>query len=43
MAVKGVFASDSNVQGTRRGDFATALLYVDPTGSAPPERPDRPR
>jgi len=35
MAVKGVFASDQNIQGTRKGDFAGALLRVDPTGSAP--------
>ncbi|KKL90004.1 hypothetical protein LCGC14_1909050, partial [marine sediment metagenome] len=31
----GVFASDQNIQGTRKGDFAGALLRVDPTGSAP--------
>ena len=35
MAVRGVFASDSNIVGTRRGDFASAILQVDPTGSAP--------
>jgi hypothetical protein len=35
MAVKGVFASDQNIQGTRRGDFASALLQTAPTGSAP--------
>ena len=35
MAVKGVFASDQNIQGTRKGDFAGALLRVDPTGTAP--------
>ncbi len=35
MAVKGVFASDQNIQGTRRGDFASALLQTQPTGSAP--------
>ncbi len=35
MAVKGVFASDQNIQGTRKGDFAGALLRIDPTGSAP--------
>ena len=34
MAVKGVFASDQNIQGTRRGDFAGALLRVMPTGTA---------
>lgn len=35
MAVKGVFASDSNIQGTRKGDFAGSLLQTVPTGSAP--------
>jgi len=35
MAVKGVFASDQNIQGSRKGDFASALLQIDPTGSAP--------
>jgi len=35
MAVKGVFASDKNIQGTRKGDFASAVLQYDPTGSAP--------
>ncbi len=35
MAVKGVFASDQNIQGTRKGDFASALLQTQPTGSAP--------
>lgn len=35
MAVKGVFASDQNIQGTRKGDFAGALLKIDPTGNAP--------
>lgn len=35
MAVKGVFASDQNIQGTRKGDFASALLQTMPTGSAP--------
>ncbi len=34
MAVKGVFASDQNIQGTRKGDFASALLQTQPTGSA---------
>ena len=35
MAVKGVFASDSGMVGDRKGDFASALLEVQPTGSAP--------
>jgi len=35
MSVKGVFASDQNIQGTRKGDFASALLQTQPTGSAP--------
>lgn len=35
MAVKGVFASDQGIQGDRKGDFASALLRIDPTGSAP--------
>lgn len=34
MAVKGVFASDSGIQGDRVGDFASSLLTVNPTGSA---------
>jgi hypothetical protein len=35
MAIKGVFTSDSNITGTRKGDFATAILQLFPTGSAP--------
>jgi len=35
MAVKGVFASDQNITGTRKGDFASALLQTMPTGTAP--------
>lgn len=35
MAVKGVFASDQNIAGSRKGDFASSLLQVMPTGSAP--------
>lgn len=35
MAVKGVFASDQNVAGTQKGSFASAMLQVHPTGSAP--------
>lgn len=34
MAVKGVFASDQNIVGNRKGDFASALLQVMPTGMA---------
>lgn len=34
MAVKGVFASDQNIAGTPKGDFASAILQVHPTGSA---------
>lgn len=32
MAVKGVFTSDSNIAGTRKGDFASAILQLFPTG-----------
>lgn len=35
MAVKGVFASDANIPGSRRGDFAAGILLTNPTGSAP--------
>ncbi len=35
MAVKGVFTSDAGIVGDRKGDFAAALLQIDPTGSAP--------
>lgn len=35
MAIKGVFTSDSNITGTRKGDFASAILQLFPTGSAP--------
>lgn len=35
MAVKGVFTSDAGIVGDRKGDFASALLQIDPTGSAP--------
>lgn len=34
MAVKGVFASDAGIQGERKGDFASSLLQIMPTGSA---------
>lgn len=34
MAVKGVFNSDSNIPGSRKGDFASAILQMFPTGSA---------
>jgi hypothetical protein len=35
MAVKGVFASDQNISGARKGDFAAGILQTMPTGSAP--------
>lgn len=35
MAVKGVFASDQNIQSSRKGDFASGILMTMPTGSAP--------
>lgn len=35
MAIKGIFTSDSNIAGTRRGDFASAILQLYPTGTAP--------
>ena len=35
MAVKGVFASNQNIVGARKGDFASGLLQTQPTGSAP--------
>jgi hypothetical protein len=35
MAVRGVFASDMGIVGDRKGDFASAILYTDPTGNAP--------
>lgn len=35
MAVKGVFASDQNIQSVRKGDFASGLLQTMPQGSAP--------
>lgn len=35
MAVKGVFASDQNIQGTEKRDFAGGLLKATPTGTAP--------
>ena len=35
MAVKGVFTSDANIAGTRRGDFASSILQLFPTGNAP--------
>jgi len=34
-AVPGVFASDQNIPGNRRGDFASALLQIEPNGTAP--------
>lgn len=35
MAVQGVFASDQNIPGARKGDFASGILQTMPTGSAP--------
>lgn len=35
MAVKGIFLSDSNIQGSRVGDFASGLLQTEQTGTAP--------
>lgn len=35
MSVKGVFASDQNIVGSRKGDFASGVLMTMPTGSAP--------
>ena len=35
MSVKGVFASDNNIPGSRKGDFASGILMTMPTGSAP--------
>src|SRR5882724_92099 len=34
MAVKGIFTSDSNIAGSRKGDFASAILQLYPTGMA---------
>lgn len=35
MAVKGVFTSDANIAGSRKGDFASVILQLFPTGTAP--------
>jgi hypothetical protein len=35
MAVKGVFTSDAHIVGDKKGDFASALLQIDPMGTAP--------
>ena len=35
MAVKGIFLSDSNIVGSRTGDFASGLLQTEQTGTAP--------
>ena len=35
MAVKGVFTSNANISGARKGDFASGLLQTQPNGSAP--------
>lgn len=34
MAVKGVFTSDAHIAGSRKGDFASSILSLYPTGSA---------
>jgi hypothetical protein len=34
MAIKGVFNSDANINGTKKGDFASSVLQIDPTGRA---------
>lgn len=35
MSVRGVFASDQNIDGARSGDFASGILQIFPTGTAP--------
>ena len=35
MAVRGIFTSDANIEGTRKKDFASALLTINPQGTAP--------
>ena len=35
MAIKGVFSSDQNIAGTQKESFASAILQIHPTGSAP--------
>lgn len=35
MAIQGVFASDANIVGNRKGDFASMLLKIFPDGNAP--------
>ena len=35
MAVPGIFASHQGIVGNRVGDFASAILRVNPTGTAP--------
>lgn len=35
MAIRGIYQSNQGIVGERVGDFASAILMVDPTGSAP--------
>lgn len=35
MAVQGIFASDSNIQGSKKGDLAGSLLQTEQTGDSP--------
>lgn len=35
MAVQGVFTSDTGITGNRKGDFASSILQLYPTGTAP--------
>lgn len=35
MAVQGIFASNQGIVGERVGDFASAMLHIEPTGNAP--------
>ena len=35
MSVRGIFTSDAGIEGTRRRDFASALLMIMPQGTAP--------
>lgn len=35
MAVQGIFASDSNIPGSKKGDLASGLLQTEQTGDAP--------
>ena len=35
MSVRGIFTSDANIEGTRKKDFASAILMIMPQGTAP--------